>query len=251
MPLLRERSDLTPGRYEVNSASVSLPESRSSLMSRDTPVVFVVDDDISVRESLESLIRLAGWQPQTFACAQEFLSRPRVFVPSCLVLDVTLPDLNGLDLQQRVASDRSDMPIIFITGHGDVPMTVRAMKAGAVEFLTKPYGDAVLLSAIQQALECSYAALRREAEMRSIRNSYASLSRRERQVMALVVRGLLNKQVGCELGISEITVKAHRGSMMRKMQADSLPDLVNIAARLHLASTPKGRHFTDQPAATS
>ena len=238
MPHLRELSDLTPGRYEVNSASVSLPESRSSLMSRDTPVVFVVDDDISVRESLESLIRFAGWRPQTFACAQEFLSRPRVFVPSCLVLDVTLPDLNGLDLQQRVATDRSDMPIIFITGHGDVPMTVRAMKAGAVEFLTKPYGDAVLLSAIQQALECSYAALRREAEMRSIQDSYASLSRRERQVMALVVRGLLNKQVGCELGISEITVKAHRGSMMRKMKAGSFADLVNMAARLHLASSP-------------
>jgi FixJ family two-component response regulator len=220
----------------MNSASVSPPESQSSLMSRDTPVVFVVDDDISVRESLESLIRFAGWQPQTFACAQEFLSRPRVFVPSCLILDVTLPDLNGLDLQQRVATNRSDMPIIFITGHGDVPMTVRAMKAGAVEFLTKPYGDAVLLSAIQQAIECSHAALRREAEMRSIRDSYASLSRRERQVMALVVRGLLNKQVGAELGISEITVKAHRGSVMRKMKADSLPDLVNIAARLQLPS---------------
>jgi len=220
-------------------------------MSRDTPVVFVVDDDISVRESLESLIRFAGWQPQTFACAQEFLSRPRVFVPSCLRLDVTLPDLNGLDLQQRVATSRSDMPIIFITGHGDVPMTVRAMKAGAVAFLPKPSGDAVLLSAIQQALECSYAALRREAEMRSIQDSYASLSRRERQVMALVVRGLLNKQVGCELGISEITVKAHRGSMMRKMKAGSFADLVNMAARLHLASTPKGRHFTNQRAATS
>jgi FixJ family two-component response regulator len=209
-------------------------------MSRDTPVVFVVDDDISVRESLESLIRFAGWQPQTFASAQEFLSRPRVFVPSCLVLDVTLPDLNGLDLQKRIATDRIDMPIIFITGHGDVPMTVRAMKAGAVEFLTKPYGDAVLLSAIQQALECSYAALRREAEMRSIQESYASLSRRERQVMALVVRGLLNKQVGCELGISEITVKAHRGKVMRKMKADSLADLVNMAAKLRIDPAPKG-----------
>jgi FixJ family two-component response regulator len=155
-------------------------------------------------------------------------------------LDVTLPDLNGLDLQKRLATDRIDMPIIFITGHGDVPMTVRAMKAGAVEFLTKPYGDEVLLSAIRQAIECSHAALRREAEMRSIRDSYASLSSRERQVMALVVRGLLNKQVGAELGISEITVKAHRGNMKRKMKADSLPDLVNIAARLDLASTPKG-----------
>jgi FixJ family two-component response regulator len=209
-------------------------------MSCGIPIVFVVDDDISVRESLESLIRFAGWHPQTFASAQEFLSHARVFVPSCLVLDVTLPDLNGLDLQKRIATDRIDMPIIFITGHGDVPMSVRAMKAGAVEFLTKPYGDEVLLSAMRQAIECSHAALRREAEMRSIRDSYASLSRRERQVMALVVRGLLNKQVGAELGISEITVKAHRGNMMRKMNADSLPGLVNMAARLDLASAPKG-----------
>jgi FixJ family two-component response regulator len=208
-------------------------------VSRDTPIVFVVDDDISVRESLESLIRFAGWQPQTFASAQEFLSRPRVFVPNCLVLDVTLPDLNGLELQKRIATERIDMPIIFITGHGDVPITVRAMKAGAVEFLTKPYTDEVLLSAIEQAIECSYAALRREAEMRSIRDSYALLSRRERQVMALVVRGLLNKQVGVELGISEITVKAHRGKVMRKMQAGSLPELVNIVARLQRACTPK------------
>jgi FixJ family two-component response regulator len=216
----------------MNSASASIFESHSSLTSHDTPIVFVVDDDISVRESLESLIRFAGWQPEVFASAKEFLSHPRVFVPSCLVLDVSLPDLNGLDLQKRIATDRIDMPIIFITGHGDVPMTVRAMKAGAVEFLTKPYGDDVLMSAIQQAIEFSHAALRREAEMRSIRDSYASLSQRERQVMALVVRGLLNKQVGAELGISEITVKAHRGSVMRKMKADSLPDLVNMAARL-------------------
>jgi FixJ family two-component response regulator len=201
----------------------------------------VVDDDISVRESLESLIRFAGWQPQTFSSAQEFLSRrPRVFVPSCLVLDVTLPDLNGLDLQKRIAADRIDMPIIFITGHGDVPTAVRAIKAGAVEFLTKPYGDEVLLSAIQEAIDCSDASLRLEAEMRSIRERYASLSPRERQVMALVVRGLLNRQVGCELGISEITVKAHRGSAMRKMNAESFADLVNISARLHLASTLKG-----------
>ena len=228
----------------MNSVSASLRGSPSSPMPLDSPIVFVVDDDISVRESLESLIRFAGWQPQTFASAQEFLSRPRVFVPSCLVLDVTLPDLNGLDLQRRMATDRIDMPIIFITGHGDVPMTVRAMKAGAVEFLTKPYGDEVLLSAIQQAIECSHATLRREAEMRSIRDSYASLSRRERQVMALVVRGLLNKQVGVELGISEITVKAHRGNAMRKMKADSLPDLVNMAAKLHLASVPKARTGT-------
>ena len=220
------------------SASTSFHETRSSLMSRDTPIVVVVDDDISVRESLESLILFAGWQPQTFASAQEFLSRPRVFVPSCLVLDVTLPDLNGLDLQKRIATDRFDLPIIFITGHGDVPMSVRAMKAGAVEFFTKPYGDELLLSAIEQAIECSRAALRREAETRSILGLYDSLSGRERQVLALVVRGLLNKQVGCELGISEVTVKAHRGSVMRKMRADSLADLINMAARLQLVSTP-------------
>src|SRR5712664_3443361 len=181
---------------------------QSCLMSRDTPIVFVVDDDISVRESLESLIRFAGWQPQTFASAQEFLSRPRVFVPSCLVLDVRLPDVNGLDLQKRIAIDRIDMPIIFITGYGDVPMTVQAMKAGAVEFLTKPFRDDVLLTAIRHALERSHTALRHDAEIRALRDGYASLSRREREVMALVVAGLLNKQVGGKLGISEITVKA-------------------------------------------
>jgi FixJ family two-component response regulator len=224
----------------MNQASSSSRESRSSLESHDTPTVFVVDDDISVRESLESLIRTAGWRPQTFASAQEFLSRPRALVPSCLVLDVTLPDLNGLDLQKRIAADRIDIPIIFITGYGDVPMTVRAMKAGAVEFFTKPYADEALLCAIQQAIERSRAALLRDAEMRLIQDPYASLSRRERQVMGLVVRGMLNKQVGGELGISEITVKAHRGNVMRKMKAGSFADLVHMAWRLHLASTPKG-----------
>ena len=229
-------------RYVTSSASASLDESQSSLVSRDTPIVFVVDDDISVRESLESLIRFAGWQPQTFASAQEFLSHPRAFVPSCLVLDVMLPDLNGLDLQKRIATDRIDMPIIFITGHGDVPTTVQAMKAGAVEFLTKPFRDDLLLGAIRHAIDRSHSALRHEAEIRVLRDRYASLSRRERQVMALVVSGRLklNKQVGGELGISEITVKAHRGNMMRKMKADSLPDLVNMAAKLHLASASKG-----------
>jgi FixJ family two-component response regulator len=209
-------------------------------MSHATPIVFVVDDDISVRESLELLIRNAGWQPETFESAQEFLSRPRILVPSCLVLDVTLPGLNGLDLQKRVAVDRTDMPIIFITGYGDVPMTVQAMKAGAVEFLTKPFGDDALLSAIRQSLERSRTALDYEAEIRGLRDRYASLSRREREVMALVVRGLLNKQVGFELGISEITVKAHRGKVMRKMKARSLADLVNMAARLGLAPAPTG-----------
>ena len=203
-----------------------------------TPVVFVVDDDVSVRESLESLIRFEGWRPETFASAGAFLDRPRLRVPSCLVLDVSLPDLNGLDLQKRVV-DRSDMPIIFITGHGDIPMTVRAMKAGAVEFLTKPFGDEALLSAIRKALERSETSLGDEAELSVLRERYASLSRREREVMALVVSGKLNKQVGGELGISEITVKAHRGKVMRKMKADSLADLVKMAARLHLAPEPK------------
>ena len=209
-------------------------------MSHATPIVFVVDDDISVRESLEALIRCGGWQPETFASAQEFLSRPRVIAPSCLVLDVNLPGLNGLDLQKRVAADRTDMPIIFITGYGDVPMTVQAMKAGAVEFLTKPFSDDVLLGAIRNAIERSQTALDHEAEMRGLRDRHASLSRREREVMALVVSGLLNKQVGFELGISEITVKAHRGKVMRKMEAHSLADLVTMAARLRLAPAPTG-----------
>jgi FixJ family two-component response regulator len=203
-----------------------------------TPIVFVVDDDVSVRESLELLIKNAGWQPEIFASAQDFLSRPRVTVPSCLVLDVALPGLNGLELQQQLA-DRTDMPIIFITGYGDVPMTVRAMKAGAVEFLTKPFRDDVLMNAIRGAIERSRAALRLDSEMRTLRSCYESLTPREREVMALVVSGLLNKQVGGELGISEITVKAHRGQVMRKMKADSLPDLVTMAARLGLRSTPK------------
>jgi FixJ family two-component response regulator len=209
-------------------------------MPHATPIVFVVDDDVSVRESLKSLIDSAGWQPETFASAQEFLSCPRVLTPSCLVLDVTLPGLNGLELQKRVAADRIDMPIIFISGYGDVPMTVQAMKAGAVEFLTKPLVGDVLLSAIRYAIECSCAALGREEAMRTLRDCHASLSRREREVMALVVCGRLNKQVGGELGISEITVKAHRGKVMRKMKAGSLANLVNMAARLRLAPALKG-----------
>jgi FixJ family two-component response regulator len=203
-----------------------------------TPIVFVVDDDISVRESLELLITSAGWRPETFASAQEFLSCPRVDVPCCVVLDVRMPGLDGLELQQQLA-ERTDMPIIFVTGYGDVPMTVRAMKAGAIEFLTKPFKEDVLLSAIHHAIERSRVALREESEMQGLRQCYASLTPREREVMALVVAGLLNKQVGGELGISEITVKAHRGQVMRKMKADSLADLVTMAARLGQRTTPR------------
>jgi len=207
-------------------------------MADVTPTVFVVDDDVSVRESLELLIMSGGWKAETFASAQDFLSRPRATVPCCLVLDVTLPGLNGLELQQQLV-ERTEMPIIFITGYGDVPMTVRAMKAGAIEFLTKPLKDDVLLDAIRHALERSRAALREESEMRALRSCYASLTPREREVMALVVSGLLNKQVGGELDISEITVKAHRGQVMRKMKAASLPDLVTMAAKLGLRPESK------------
>jgi FixJ family two-component response regulator len=207
-------------------------DARSSPMPDTTPIVYIVDDDVSVRESVESLIRFSGWRAEAYASAEEFLSRPPTAGPNCLVLDVSLPDLSGLDLQKRVAADGAGTPIIFITGYGDVPMTVQAMKAGAVEFLTKPFGDDVLLRAIQHAIERSETALRREAETGALRDRYASLSCREREVMALVVRGLLNKQVGGELGISEITVKAHRGKVMRKMKAGSLADLVNMDAKL-------------------
>ena len=222
--------------YTVRSAIAA--RSIEVRMPDVTPIVFVVDDDVSVRESLELSIRTAGWRPETFASAQEFLSRPRAAVPCCLVLDVTLPGFSGLELQQQLA-ERTDMPIIFITGHGDVPMSVRAMKAGAVEFLTKPFKDDVLLDAIRSAIERSRIALRQDSELRVLRDCHASLTPREREVMALVVSGRLNKQVGGELRISEITVKAHRGQVMRKMKADSLPDLVTMAARLGLRPAPK------------
>lgn len=208
-------------------------ESRAPLISHDTPVVFVVDDDVSVRESLELLILSAGWQPETFASAEDFLARSRIDGPSCLILDVALPDLSGLDLQKRIV-DRTDMPIIFITGYGDVPTTVQAMKAGAVEFLTKPLGDDVLENAIRQAIERSRTSLFHAAELRALRDCHASLTPREREIMGLVVSGLLNKQIAAELGISEITVKAHRGRVMRKMQVDSLADLVRVAAALEI-----------------
>ena len=196
------------------------------------PIVFVVDDDITVRESLKALIEASGWQAETFASAKEFLARPRTQMPSCLVLDVFLPDFSGLDLQKRVAGDRPDMPVIFITGCGDVSMSVQAMKAGAIEFLTKPFRNDVLMDAVRQALERSRRALEHDTYRKVLHESYASLTARERQVMVLVVSGLLNKQVGGELGISEITVKAHRGQVMRKMKADSLPALVNMVAWL-------------------
>jgi FixJ family two-component response regulator len=215
--------------------------------SQQQPIVFVVDDDISVRESLESLIQFAGWQPETFASAGEFLARPRPTMPSCLVLDVSLPDLNGLELQKLVASERIDMPIIFITGHGDVPMTVQAMKGGAVEFLTKPFDDEVLLSAIRHAIKRSAAVLDEQAEISGLRASYESLTARERDVMKLVVAGMLNKQIGLKLGISEITVKAHRGNVMRKMGAPSLAALVTMAARLGLREADIGVIPPDAP----
>ena len=222
--------------YTVRSAVAA--RSIEVTMPDVTSIVFVVDDDVSVRESLELSIRTAGWRPETFASAQEFLSRPRAAAPCCLVLDVTLPGFSGLELQQQLA-ERTDLPIIFITGHGDVPMSVRAMKAGAVEFLTKPFKDDVLLDAIRSAIERSRITLLQDTELRVLRDRHASLTPREREVMALVVSGLLNKQVGGELGISEITVKAHRGQVMRKMKADSLPDLVTMAARLGLRPAPK------------
>jgi len=208
-------------------------------MATAKPIVFIVDDDAYVRESLELLIHDEGWQPETFASAQQFLDRPRAFSPSCLVLDVSLPGLNGLELQKRVAVERTDMPIIFLTGYGDIPMSVGAMKAGAAEFLTKPFNDEVLLTAIRHALDRSRLALVRQTEMRELRGRFASLTPRERDVMALVVSGLLNKQVADELGIAESTVKAHRGQIMQKMRANSFADLVHIAARLDQGSATK------------
>jgi FixJ family two-component response regulator len=196
-----------------------------------TSLVFVVDDDVSVRESLELLLESAGWETEAYSSARDFLARPPIAVPCCLVLDVTLPGINGLELQKQLAH-RADMPIIFITGYGDVATSVQAMKAGAVEFLTKPLRDEVVLDAVRSAVERSRGVLMASAELRMLKDRFASLTRREREVMALVVSGLLNKQVGGELGISEITVKAHRGQVMRKMKADSLPDLVTMAARL-------------------
>jgi FixJ family two-component response regulator len=215
----------------MSSPAAAGSASRNPAISREIPVVFVVDDDVSVRESLELLIRSAGWQPETFASAEEFLEHSYIDGPSCLVLDVALPNLDGLELQERIV-DRTHTPIIFITGYGDVPTTVKAMKAGAVEFLTKPFSPEVLQKAIAQAVERSRAALAHEVELLAFRERHASLTPREREIMGLVVSGLLNKHIAAELGISEITVKAHRGRVMRKMQVDSLADLVRVAAAL-------------------
>lgn len=226
-------------RHFYSRRSAHTSEDEVACVPDAKPTVFVVDDDISIRESLELLISYAGWDPETYSSAQEFLDRPQLVAPSCLILDINLPGLSGLELQKIVASDRWHMPIIFITGYGDVPMSVQAMKAGAIEFLTKPFTEVSLLDAIQHAVDRSRSMCKREAEMQLLRKSYASLTPRERDVMALVVTGLLNKQVGSELEISEITVKAHRARVMQKMSAGSLPDLVKMAASLELVAKRK------------
>jgi RNA polymerase sigma factor (sigma-70 family) len=215
------------------TAEIAFSRDSRSLRSKPVPpTVFVVDDDISVRESLEFMILNAGLRVETFTSSREFLLRKRSATPSCLVLDVNLPELNGFDLQEHIAVDAKGLQTVFISGYGNIPMAVRAMKAGAVEFLTKPLGDDLLLGAIQEALRRSRMALEENVENSQIRDRYTTLSVRERDVMRLVVRGLMNKQVAAELGISEVTVKAHRGRMMRKMKTKSLAELVNIVTRL-------------------
>src|SRR5262245_44738127 len=227
----------------TNVGYLSLQASSVSPLTSATPVVFIVDDDASVRRSLEMLIRRAGYQPRTFASAREFLACERTAAPSCLVLEVTLPDLDGFELLEGIADSGLGMPTIFMTEKGDVPTAVRAMKAGAVEFMTKPLAESVLLDAIEGAIERSRTELADTLELRQLRQFYTSLSQREREVMSLVARGLLNKQVGAELGISEITVKAHRGKVMQKMHAYSLADLVKIAARLRITTIQPGRPY--------
>jgi FixJ family two-component response regulator len=221
----------------ANSASTFSQEIDSQLHSHNIPIVFLVTDNISERESLKSLINGQGWQFETFESTREFLARPRPLVPSCLILARSLPDPNGLEEQKQIARERAEVPIVVISRYEDIPTTVEAMKAGAVDFLVRPFKDEALLLGIRETFERSRLVLEREMETSDLRRCYVSLSLRERQVMALVVSGLLNKQVGGELGISEITVKAHRGKVMQKMQADSLADLVRMAAKLRIPST--------------
>ncbi|MFY9741529.1 MAG: LuxR C-terminal-related transcriptional regulator [Candidatus Sulfotelmatobacter sp.] len=221
----------------ANIASTFGQKIDSELHSHSIPIVFLITDDISERESLKSLINCQGWQFETFESTREFLARPRPLVPSCLILARSLRDLNGLEEQKQIARERAEVPIVVISRYDDIPTTVDAMKAGAVDFLVRPFKDEALLLGIRETFERSRLALQSETEARHLRNCYAVLRARERQVMALVVTGLLNKQVGGELGISEITVKAHRGHVMRKMKANSLPDLVRMAAKLRIPST--------------
>jgi len=229
---------VAPVQRYIATANLRDGRTRTLPSAAATPVVFVVDRDISVRKALEALVQRGGWHVETFSCAHEFLARPRVFAPSCLILDVVLPDSSGLDVQKHVAADRTEMPIIFTASEADVPTTVQAMKAGALEFFLKPLCDHVVLSAIERAIEFSRTARREQAEIGALQDRHACLTQREREVMALVAAGRLNKQVASELGISEITVKAHRGSAMRKMHADSFATLVGIAIKLGLAATP-------------
>jgi FixJ family two-component response regulator len=229
---------LQSGREPREAAKIAASAKMDASSSRTTPTVIVVDKDLAVRKSLELLIRAQGWQPLMFASAGQFLALPRVASPCCLVMDVTLPDLDGLDLQQRV-SDRTDMPVIFFTTQTDVQTTVRAMKAGALDYLTKPLRDDVLLSAIRLGLERSHTLLSTATATRRVRQCYASLSRREREIMQLVVSGWLNKQIAAALSLCEITVKAHRGRMKQKMKVKSLPELVTMAATVGLATVPR------------
>jgi FixJ family two-component response regulator len=208
---------------------------------RDAQIVYIVDDDVSMREAIAAFVDDAGWQPIAFASARDFLAYPRAQAPSCLILDVMLPDLNGLQLQQEIASDQPSIPIIFITGYGDVPTSVRAMKAGAVEFLIKPFDDSDLLDAVRGALERSAATIGERFKKEMLRSRYVSLTEREREVMQLVVRGMMNKQIAAELSISIVTVKAHRGQVMRKMNAKSLAELVDFAAELQLPRQGQGQ----------
>jgi len=238
----RETTSLIPLAEEAYMSSIDPTNrlKRSLAMPTVMPIVFVVDDDVSVRESLELLVLNEGWQPVLFESAQDFLARSPTSAPSCLILDVNLPDLSGLDLQQRITGETSSTPIIFITGYGDIPTSVRAMKAGAAEFLTKPFDDSVIIGAIRSALLRSQVAVERESSKRHLQERFASLSKREREVMTLVVKGLMNKQVGGELDISEITVKAHRGRVMDKMHAVTFVDLVNMAGELGISTPAKG-----------